>query len=84
MEALFVDPGYRGKGVGRALVSHGLKSHPTMTTDVNEQNTQAVGFYRRLGFRPTGRSRVDNEGRPYPLIHLEFESESRVAHALPP
>lgn len=40
------------------------------TVDVNEQNTQAVGFYARAGFTVTGRSPVDDEGRPYPLLHL--------------
>jgi putative acetyltransferase len=41
-----------------------------MTTDVNEQNAQAVGFYEHMGFTRTGRSPLDGQGRPYPLIHL--------------
>ena len=73
MEALFIDPAYRGKGVGRALVAHALGLHPVITTDVNEQNAQAVGFYQRLGFVATGRSERDGQGRPYPLIHLRFD-----------
>ncbi|MCL6262588.1 acetyltransferase [Craterilacuibacter sp. RT1T] len=72
MEALFVDPAYRGLGVGRALVGHALHLCPALTTDVNEQNTQAVGFYLKMGFRLTGRSALDGQGRPYPLIHLKF------------
>ena len=72
MEALFIDPAWRGRGVGRALVEHGLVLSPTMTTDVKEQNAQAVGFYLRLGFEQTGRSETDSQGRPYPLIHLRF------------
>lgn len=70
MEALFIDPDWRGKGVGRTLVEHGLELHPALTTDVNEQNPQALGFYERLGFSRTGRSDRDGQGRPYPLIHL--------------
>ncbi|WP_347271745.1 acetyltransferase [Rhizorhabdus histidinilytica] len=70
MEALFVDPRHRGAGVGRALVDHAAALHGAVTTDVNEQNGQAVGFYRRLGFVPTGRSDRDGQGRPYPLVHL--------------
>src|SRR5262245_17575083 len=54
MEALFIDPDWRGRGVGRALVDHGLKLHPVMTTDVNEQNGQALGFYERMGFERIG------------------------------
>lgn len=72
MEALFVDPACRGAGIGAALVRHGLAFHPGLTTDVNEQNGQAVGFYERMGFRRTGRSALDGQGRPYPLIHLQY------------
>ena len=74
MEALFVDPAQRGGGIGAALVRHGLALHPQMTTDVNEQNDQAVGFYERMGFTRTGRSPLDGQGRPYPLIHLKHDS----------
>jgi putative acetyltransferase len=72
MEALFIDPANCGQGVGRRLVEQALAAHPVLTTDVNEQNGQAVGFYARLGFVPTGRSERDRQGRPYPLVHLRF------------
>lgn len=71
MEALFVDPAVRGQGIGAALVRHGLVLHAGMTTDVNEQNAQAVGFYESMGFQRTGRSALDGQGRPYPLVHLK-------------
>ncbi|MFG5779133.1 acetyltransferase [Comamonas sp. J-3] len=70
MQALFVHPNQHGQGLGAALVRHGLGLHPQMSTDVNEQNTQALGFYEKMGFRRTGRSELDGQGRPYPLIHL--------------
>ncbi|XFC39461.1 acetyltransferase [Stenotrophomonas indicatrix] len=70
MEALFIDPDVRGTGIGRQLLQHALAVHPQLTTDVNAQNAQAVGFYQRMGFTETGRSPVDSQGRPYPLIHL--------------
>jgi len=72
MEALFVDPDFHGQGVGRALVDYAVRRHPGLTTDVNEQNRQALGFYERLGFQRTGRSETDGQGRPYPLIHLRY------------
>jgi putative acetyltransferase len=70
MEALFIHPSQHGSGIGRALVQHALSLHPNLTTDVNEQNAQAVGFYEHMGFERTGRSDKDSQGRPYPLIHL--------------
>ncbi len=73
MEALFVDPACHGQGVGRALVSHALLLHPTLTTDVNAQNAGAAAFYARMGFRPFAHSPKDAQGRSYPLIHLRHE-----------
>ena len=72
MEALFVDPVGRGTGIGAALVRHGLSLHPDMTTDVNEQNLQALGFYEKMGFKRTDRSSLDGQGRAYPIIHLRY------------
>lgn len=72
MEALFIDPDVRGNGIGRQLLQYGLSLHKTLTTDVNIQNAQAVGFYQRMGFVEIGHSDVDSQGRPYPLIHLRY------------
>ncbi|MFY3976613.1 acetyltransferase [Achromobacter xylosoxidans] len=76
MEALFVDPDARGTGVGRALVEYALRRYPGLSTDVNEQNAQAIGFYERLGFERTGRSERDGQGRAYPLIHLRHRGDA--------
>ncbi|EPI2802179.1 acetyltransferase [Citrobacter koseri] len=70
MDALFVDPDVRGYGVGKLLVEHAFTLAPELTTNVNEQNEQAVGFYKKMGFKVTGRSEVDDLGRPYPLLNL--------------
>lgn len=75
LEALFVDASARGLGVGKQLIAHALALHPDLSVDVNEQNQQAVGFYQHLGFRVSGRSERDNQGRPYPLLHLSKAKE---------
>jgi len=72
MEALFIDPEHRGAGIGAILIDYALAVHPILSTDVNEQNIQAVGFYEHMGFERTGWSATDGQGRPYPLIHLRF------------
>jgi hypothetical protein len=41
---LFVDLSHHITGLGSDLVRHGLALCPKITTDVNEQNTQAIGF----------------------------------------
>lgn len=82
MEALFIDPADRGSGVGKKLVEHAVGLHPQLSTDVNEQNDQAVGFYEHLGFVRTGRSEIDGQGRPYPLSHLAFARGS-LSHQPP-
>lgn len=83
MDALFVHPAHHRKGVGRALVHHALGPQPFLTTEVNEQNEQAMRFYEGLGFVRTGRLEHDEQGRPYPLIlmRLEAANGSRLAPA---
>jgi putative acetyltransferase len=74
LEALFIDPDHHGQGLGKALIERALVEHPNLTTDVNEQNPRALGFYERVGFERTGRSALDGQGRAYPLIHLRYRS----------
>lgn len=81
LDALFIDPAHRGRGVGRLLVSHAVALERRLTTDVNEQNPQARGFYERLGFIAFGRSAIDDQGRPYPLIHMKLEPAEQEAGA---
>ena len=70
LEALFIDPDHHGEGLGKALLQSAIDRHETITTDVNEANSQALGFYKRMGFQATGRSDLDGQARPYPLLHL--------------
>ncbi len=70
LEMLFVHADARGRGIGRALLSHVITTHDVRTVDVNEQNQPGVGFYRHQGFTVVGRSALDGQGRPYPLLHL--------------
>ncbi|HBR1483112.1 TPA: acetyltransferase [Klebsiella pneumoniae] len=78
MDALFVDPDVRGCGVGKLLIEYALSLTPKLTTNVNEQNEQAVGFYQKMGFRVTGRSETDDLGQPYPLLNLMYEQQAEA------
>lgn len=70
LKMLFVAPDLRGRGLGRCLVEHAVARCGVRRVDVNEENTQAAGFYARLGFRVVSRDPLDASGRPHPILHL--------------
>ena len=70
IEMLFINPDFRGKGVGRVLTNFAVKDLKIKKVDVNEQNFQAIGFYEKLGFKVIGRSELDGQNKPYPILHL--------------
>ncbi|WP_413676768.1 GNAT family N-acetyltransferase [Pantoea dispersa] len=72
IEMLFVSPAHHKKGIGARLVHYAIRHLSAKSVDVNEQNTAALGFYQHLGFQVTGRSSVDGEGKPLPLLHLKL------------
>ncbi|MDX1403436.1 MAG: acetyltransferase [Woeseiaceae bacterium] len=72
IEMLFIDPDYRGKSVGKFLTRHAVDELGMKKVDVNEQNAQAVGFYEHMGFEIIGRSPLDGQGQPFPLLHLKM------------
>ncbi|MGE9985978.1 GNAT family N-acetyltransferase [Desulfovibrio sp. SGI.169] len=72
VEMLFVEPEFFGRGVGGALLRHARRRHGALRLEVNEQNAGALAFYQRQGFEITGRSALDNAGRPYPLLRLAW------------
>ncbi|MBN8954096.1 MULTISPECIES: acetyltransferase [unclassified Rhizobium] len=74
VDSLFIHADSRGMGLGRLLLDSFRAGKNAVTVDVNEQNTTAVGFYERLGFVVTGRSDVDDQGRPYPILHLTWRT----------
>ncbi|ODC05497.1 GNAT family N-acetyltransferase [Terasakiispira papahanaumokuakeensis] len=70
IEMLFIAPQARGQGIGTLLATHAINTQSATHVDVNEQNEQALGFYLHLGFTVTGRSPLDGQGKPYPLLHM--------------
>ncbi len=70
IEMLFIAPEARGKGVGKQLALNAITHQAATKVDVNEQNDQALGFYKHMGFRVIGRSPLDGQGNPYPLLHM--------------
>lgn len=70
IEMLFIHPVHRGHGIGKKLVYYAVNILKSFLVDVNEQNTQGVGFYKHMGFRVISRSPLDGNGNPFPVLHM--------------
>ena len=76
IEMLFIHPSFRGKGIGKLLINHAL-GLGMKKVSVNEQNEQAVGFYKRMGFVVVNRSELDDQGKPYPILYMELNTNNK-------
>lgn len=74
IEMLFVAPGCFGNGFGKQLVRIAIEQYGVCYVDVNEQNLQAEGFYRYLGFRTFERTETDGQGNPFPILKMKLEN----------
>lgn len=82
IELLFVRPEERGKGLGKQLVLYAIQTCKANKVDVNEQNKQALGFYRRMGFAVTGREEFKEE-HFYPVFHMQLAEQHPLGFYLP-
>lgn len=80
MESLFLAPEFHRRGGGRRMVRHAQALYGELTVDVNEQNTAARRFYEACGFVVEGRSDLDEQGRPYPLLHMRLAAPDEPQH----
>ena len=77
LEMLFLDPEARGQGLGARLLCLGarllclgMEQYGVSELTVNEQNPEAAGFYRHMGFAAYRRSELDEQGGPYPILYM--------------
>lgn len=72
IEMLFVSDNCRGKGIGKKLIEYAIDVLNIKFVDVNEQNIQGVGFHKHMGFEIFKRSDLDEQGNPFPILHMKF------------
>lgn len=72
IEMLFVAPGCFGKGIGRELAELAVVRYGVRYVDVNEQNPQAAGFYRHIGFGVFERTETDEQGNSFPILKMRW------------
>ena len=70
LEMLFVSAENRGKGVSSQLLQYAVDTYGVNELAVNEQNPQAIGFYKHMGFQTYKRSETDEQGNPYPILYM--------------
>ncbi|WP_068544282.1 acetyltransferase [Thalassotalea crassostreae] len=70
IEMLFITPNFRNCGAGSLLLKNAIQTQSATKVDVNEQNPDAIGFYKHFGFKVVGRSPLDGQGNPFPLLHM--------------
>lgn len=81
IESLFLAPEFHRLGAGWRLVQHARSTREGLTVDVNEQNDGACQFYQACGFIVVGRSPLDDNGRPYPILHMTLNGSEPTVTA---
>ena len=72
IEMLFLHPAYFRRGIGTALVGYALKRFDVDAVDCNEQNSGALAFYKRMGFKVTEHKAIDDFGNPFPILTMRI------------
>ena len=63
LAGIFVEAGYRSKGIGRELLNRVKETHPVFSLHVYAENERAVSFYRREGLKVVSREMEKDTGR---------------------
>lgn len=72
LEMLFIKNRKRGQGLGKQLLNYGIEKYNVNELTVNEQNSNAKGFYEYMGFKTYKRTKLDEQGNPYPILYMKL------------
>ena len=73
IESLFLDPDYIGQKFGTKLMDFALSKLKANKVNVNEQNSEAIKFYTKFGFKIYERIEKDNHG--YPILKMILKAD---------
>ncbi len=73
LEMLFIVAEYRGKGIGKKMLLYGIENYKVNNLAVNENNSQAKGFYEHMKFKVYQRNELDDQGNPYPVLYMRLK-----------
>ncbi len=74
LEMLFLHPDFFRQGIGSAFVRYAFERHGVNSVECNEQNTGALAFYERMGFRTIRRMSTDSDGNPFPILVMRLSA----------
>ncbi len=77
--AIFVDPEYQGRGIGRALMDWARDARPFLELSVFEANAMGRRFYDTYGFRLVESAVHEETGQPELRLRLEPETYCSVS-----
>ena len=78
IEMIFINSEHFGKGIGTLLINYVINILEVNLVDVNEQNPQALAFYKHLGFEVYERSETDEQGNLFPILNMKFINDKSV------
>lgn len=55
------------------LLNYGIEKYNINKLVVNEQNPDAKGFYEHMGFKIYKKTKLDEQGNPYPILYMKLE-----------
>ena len=55
------------------LLNYGIENYNVNKLVVNKQNPDAKGFYEHMGFKIYKKTKLDEQGNPYPILYMKLE-----------
>lgn len=75
LEMIFIKNSERRKGLGKKLLNYSIENYHIDEVTVNEQNPNAIGFYKHMGFKIYKKTELDEQGNPYPILYMRLKNK---------